>query len=67
MRLVSLPLTGLERGLQTKYVFRLQGECVGNVPSHECGEPRKLSDETWERFRVAVNGCAGGRQSKREL
>ena len=68
MLLVSLPLTRLEHGLQAKCVFGVQGEHVGNaVPSCECGELRKLSDEAWEGFRVAANGCAGEGQSEGEL
>lgn len=68
MRLVSLPLTTLEHGLQAKGVFGVQGECVGNIlPSREHGELRNLSDEAREGFRVAVNGCAGEGQSEDEL
>lgn len=41
---------------------------MGNVvPSRECGEPRKLSNEAWEGFGVVVNGCAGEGQSEGEL
>jgi len=65
MQLVSLLLTRFEHGLQTKCVFGVQGECGGNVvPSCECGEPRKLTDEAWEVFGVPVNGCAGEGQSE---
>lgn len=41
---------------------------MGNVLlSRECGEERKLSDEAWEGFGVAVNGCTGEGRHEGEL